>query len=74
MLTGTTSTHQIPGCNLTLYSGPLAGWEETGRFSRQGGVDGFLWDSSVVTVFVAGWKEGKKEGLASSWRGTEARG
>lgn len=40
----------------------------------QGGVDGFLWVSGVVTVFVTGWKEGRKEGLASGWRGTEARG
>lgn len=78
IFTKTTITHQIVGCNLSLYSGPLPGWEETRLFSFffQAGWGGgwLLWVSSIVTLFVSGWKEGRKEGLASGWRGTEARG
>lgn len=83
MLTGTTSTQQNPGCNLTPYFGPLAVWGDPRRASssfffssspRQGGVDGVLWVRSVVTLSLAGWKEGETEGLASGWRGTKARG
>lgn len=61
MQTGTSSTQQIPGCNLTLHFGPLAAWGDPRRFfcfgffspspsPSQGGVDGGLWVRSVVTV------------------------
>lgn len=51
--------HQIPGCNLTLYSGPFPGWEAFFFFSffLAGWGGRLLWVSSIVTLLQDGRKE-----------------
>lgn len=64
IFTKTTITHQIAGCNLSLYSGPLPGWEETRLFSsfffQAGwGGGGFC---GLVVLWLCLFQDGKKEG------------
>lgn len=52
--------HSADGCNLTLCSGPLAGWEETGRFF-QAGWGGWLFFYRLVVLWLCLLQDGRKE-------------